>query len=320
MLRNDDYNKIFNFLNDKRNILIAGHRNPDGDSVSAMIATKIYLNECDISNTMIIFDEIPDEYRKLPYSDQFCSGDKISGTFDGLVLFECDSFERSGLAKYSSLPSLNIDHHVSGKNFATVNIIDPDASSVCEMLFFAFQSISLEICKNIARALFTGIASDTGFFRFSNTSSDTFYALSCLMKFPIEINSIYRDIYENYTLERLRLIGHLLYTSKYYEDIKALSAVLNKDYIDTYSIKKYDLEGVVNYMLISRELEIAILIKEFVKDECFVSLRSKKSVDVGKIANNLNGGGHRQAAGFYMKKPPEIVEKIVIKALRKIKK
>lgn len=319
MLRNEDYNKIFSFLENKKRVIIAGHRNPDGDSVSAIIAMRIYLDSRNIDSIMVTFDEIPNEYINLPYTDEFTRENNIQGNFDAIILFECDSFERSGLTCYSKLPSINIDHHISGKNYANVNIIDAEASSVCEMLFYALQSIQYEFCNDIAKALFTGIASDTGFFRFSNAVSDTFYAISVLMRFDIEINAIFKDIYESYSLERLRLIGHILYTSKFYEDSKSLIAIISKEYIDTYGIKKTDLESIINYMLISKDLEIAVLIKEFVKDECFVSLRSKKRIDVQSIAKLYNGGGHKQAAGFYIKKPPEIVEKILSKVFKKLK-
>lgn len=321
MLKENEYIKIFNFVNNKRNVLIAGHRNPDGDSISAIIALKIYLDNNSIKNTIVSFDDIPREYRSLPHSDAFIRGNDIrnDNDFDSIVLFECDSFERSGLAQYKSLPSLNMDHHISGKEFASVNIIDPEASSVCEMLFFAFHIIDYKLCDDTAKALFTGIASDTGFFRFSNTSSDTFFAAMKLMKCNIKINRCYTEIYENYSLERLRLIGHILYTSKYFEEIKTLIAVLNKEYIDTYNIQKSDLEGIINFMLISKDLDIAVLIKEFVMDECFVSLRSKENVDVRIIAQLFNGGGHKQAAGYFLKKTPEAVERLLIKAIKRKK-
>ncbi len=319
MLSRNEYLKFSSFLDNKRSVLIAGHRNPDGDSVSAIIALRIYLDRKNIESVMVTFDDIPKEYASLPYSTEFTRGENVRGEFDALVLFECDSFERSGLNGYSSIPSMNIDHHISGKEFAEVNIIDPSASSVCEMIFYCLLYSGFDLNEEIARALFTGIASDTGFFRFSNTTSDTFYAVMSLMKFGIEINRIYKEIYENYSLSRLRLIGHILYTGKFYEDIGTLCAVLNKEYIDTYNIKKTDLEGIINYMLLSSDLDIAVLIKEFVKDECFVSLRSKSIADVGEIAGSFNGGGHRQAAGFFMKKPPEVTERILIKAIKKRK-
>ncbi len=319
MLKKDKYDEIFSFLEDKKNILIAGHRNPDGDSVSAIIATRIYLLSKGIDSVMVTFDDIPREYASLPLAGDFTRGDNISGVFDAAVLFECDSFERSGLMQYSRLPSINIDHHVSGKEFADINIIDPAASSVCEMLFYAFYYRGFSFSDELARVLFTGMASDTGFFRFSNTTADTFYALMTLTGYNIEINRVYSELYENYSLKRLRLIGHILYTSRYYEEVKTLCAILNREYIETYDIKKTDLEGIINYMLISSELDIAVLIKEFVKDECFVSLRSKETADVGSIAGHFNGGGHRQASGFFMKKPPELAERLLIKEIRKRK-
>ena len=234
MLETADYGKIWAFVRDKKHLLIAGHRNPDGDSIAACLAMGRFLAAHHIAHDIIILDPVPEEYSDLPGISDIQK--QPSGQArDGIILFECDSFTRAGLGKYRQLPSLNIDHHASGKAYAQVNVIDPAAASVCELLFYFFVTRDFAITSPMALLLFTGMASDSGFFRFANVTSHTFHAAGTLMEHHLPINDIYNRMYQAYSIKRLRTIGYLLHSAYYDDTARMLLAYLDYDYAVSYT-------------------------------------------------------------------------------------
>jgi phosphoesterase RecJ-like protein len=216
---------------------------------------------------------------------------------------------------------INIDHHISNINFGKFNWVEPDISSAGEMVYDLFRAFKLKIDMEEAVSLYTAIMTDTGSFRYSNTSSKTHRIIAELIDIGIKPYEMHTKIYETSSIQDTNLLGEALQTMKLTEDGKVAWLWVTKDMLKKTKASLEGTEGIINFARSIGGVEIAILFRETGTDERVkVSFRSKGKVDVNKLAGVFNGGGHPTASGCSVFGKFEDVEKKVLDTAKEMVK
>jgi len=296
--------------------LITSHINPEGDSIGSQVAMASLLRR--IGKESVILDESP-----VPNLLQFMSGtENISKemphnfNFQAIIILDSPDLARIGrVSDYIKKDAaiINIDHHISNVNFGKFNWVDPDISSAGEMVYDLFKAFKLKINMEEAVALYAAIMTDTGSFRYSNTSSKTHRITAELIDIGVKPYDMYTKVYETSSIQDTNLLGETLQTMKLTEDGKIAWLWVTKDMLKKTKASLEGTEGIINFARSIDGVEIAILFRETGTDEKVkVSFRSKGKVDVNKLAAVFGGGGHPTASGCSVFGKPEDVEKKVI--------
>ncbi|MDD5130107.1 MAG: bifunctional oligoribonuclease/PAP phosphatase NrnA [Candidatus Omnitrophica bacterium] len=296
--------KICRSIKKYNNFLIAAHTSPEGDALGAQLGFYNIIKKLGKQATIVSDDRLPYGYDFLPGAKIIRRLDKESAyiKFDCLVVLDCADLKRTGRVyelNHDNKPVLNIDHHISNQSFGDVNWVDARASSCSEMIYKLHKRLHLAMDRDTALVLYTGIMTDTGSFRYSNTSSSTFRAAAELLKFGINVAQVYRYTYENIPPAEAKLLLKFLSKIKFFADGRL--AVFQIDQ----KITKAKTSGVdladqcLTFGRTIKGVEVVALFKKNLgpKFQVRVNLRSQGAVDVNKVAAFFGGGGHRTAAG-----------------------
>lgn len=284
-------------------VAIAGHVRPDGDSVGACIGLWHYIRDNFPGIRADIWLEKPDEkFAVLDGFDHLRQPDGRPRGYDVFIAVDCAAYDRLGAAAVyfkAAAKTICVDHHVSNPGFARINEIDPQASSTCEVL--CGLMVPDKISKAAACALYMGIAHDTGVFQYSCTSPDTMRTAAMLMEKGIPAPELLDETFFKKTYLQNQILGKALLESMRILDGRCIiSAVRRKDMV-FFGVTPSDLDGIVSQLRLTEGVEVAMFLYETGNLEYKVSLRSRKLVDVSRIAAYFGGGGHVRAAGVTMK-------------------
>jgi len=306
-------------INKSDNIYICSHVQPDGDNIGSTLGLYMAISKIKERVYVIKSDDIPSDYKFLPNSHVFKEYDTNSDV-DLFISLDSSDIERLGPGKEllrKAKKVINIDHHVTNDNFGDINIVLPDASATGEIVYKFIKRLDVDIDKDIATCLYTGISTDTGRFMYSNTTYETHLIISDLLKTGIDLNSININLYQNRSIERTKLFLEVLYNMEFFLDNKVAVAIVTQQMMEKNNAKLEDTEGIVSFMRDTGPIEVACLLKEISENEVKVSLRSKRYVDVSEIALKFDGGGHVRAAGCTIYDTMDNVKNIVLDEILK---
>ena len=279
--------------------LITGHINPDGDALGSALAFKLILDSKGV-HADVSFDmkgTVPSNLNHLPIE---LIQENPKENYENVYVFDCGNSERLGDLEDLALNSkrvIVIDHHIN-PSFGDIQIIDSKAASTTQVLFREIISANIDIDKNIANCLMTGLITDTGRFQYSNTDNEVFEIASKLMSSGAELTSISDNIYGSIPMNAIKLQSEVLNRIELYkEEELVVSYVLQDDYLK-YKIESSETDFLIDSIRLVKESNIALLLKEQ-EDKSFKgSLRSRNELDVQQIASLFGGGGHKAASGF----------------------
>jgi phosphoesterase RecJ-like protein len=279
--------------------ILTSHARPDGDALGSVLALAEILDQLGRQTDVVFADPVPLIYRTLPNVERIHHTPSAADIADHsipAILLECDGIARTGLLGLEDRPLINIDHHASGRHFASVNWIDEHACAVGAMIYQIALAAKVEITPSMATCLYTSILSDTGAFTYSCTSADTFALAHDLAVRGASPSKIARDIYFSNPASKIRLLGAAL-TNLQCEGSVAWSWVTSGD-MERTGADAEDCEGVVNYLISIAGIESAVFLRELPSASQFrLSIRSKGKLDVSHVAEFFGGGGHRNASG-----------------------
>ena len=277
-------------------IAIAGHIRPDGDCVGSNMALYGYIRSVYPDKTVVVYlEEIPHSFDYLRREDAYVQKET---EYDLFVSLDCGDLERLGEAAFifkQAKSTINIDHHISNTNFAMENIVIPDASSSCEVLFTLLEEEKIDF--GVAVALYTGIIHDTGVFKHSCTSRKTMEVAGRLMEKGIPFGKIIDESFYLKSYTQLQILGRCLLESIRIMDETCIFSVVSEQMLQFYEAKPSDLDGVIDQMRTTEKIEVAILLVEKAAGQYKVSMRSNGKVNVSRICQFFGGGGHILAAG-----------------------
>ena len=299
-------------------VFITGHVNPDGDALGAAFSLKLYLDSKNIlaDVNFDITTKLPSNLNHLPYD---LISENYQDNYDTAFVFDCGNSSRLGKFEKLVLGSKNIivvDHHVD-PSFGDVQIIDSHAASTTQVLFRQFKNENIEISKDMANCLLTGLITDTGRFQYSNTTSEVFNIASELLDAGANLSEISENIYGSIEFNALTLQSKVIERIVLKEEISfAHSIVFQNDYSD-YQVEPEETDFLIDVVRLVKESNVALLLKEQ-KDGSFKgSLRSRGDVNVQKIASIFDGGGHIAASGFSSDESTEEILKKIEDEIRK---
>lgn len=307
--------EIGRFILDHDHFLISSHSRPDGDSIGTQLALAEGLEQIGKSAEIANRDPYPPNYRVLPGIERILLENPGSNSYDGLIVLECNNLERTGVEGLPDTFVVNIDHHPSNDQFGDLNWVDPSASAVAELVYELLLHLGVKITPEIATNLYVAILTDTGSFQFSNTSHRTFQIVSELVKAGASPSEIAQMILQRQSRSRIRLLGELLHSMEFNTKGTIAWISLLKSTIKEIGASSEDTEGLVNYPLSVEGVELSAFFREESQNSFRISLRSKGDWDVGSVAEEFGGGGHRNAAGLtltgsYVEVKRQVVNKL----------
>jgi len=292
---------ILEVLRRGERFLVCSHSQPDGDSVGSMLALRLLLEQMGKRADLVAAQRIPVHYRSLPGAHAIRTMLRVHGRYDAVLLLECDSLHRTKLRGLESFHLINIDHHITGQEFAHVNWIDPDAASAGEMVYRLAQAAGAALTPQMATCIYITVLTDTGGFCYGSLRESTFALARDLVAAGADPVAIAQDVYFSAPASRLLLLGAALNRLRR-EGPLAWLWVTNQDMIRSGATED-DSDGIVNYALGVGGVEAAVFLKELPEGRVRLSLRSKGQVNVAAIAQQLGGGGHENAAGCTLDGP-----------------
>ncbi len=290
-------------LKGKRSVAISGHIRPDGDCVGSCMGLYLYLKEnFSDMKTDVYLEPVADCYKIIRGTEEIKHECEVQKRYDLFICLDCGDKARLGFSAplfENAGQTLCIDHHVSNDAFADFNHIVPDASSTSELVYHLLDDAKISI--SCAEALYMGIAHDTGVFQYSCTSPETMEAAANLMRKGIKADEIIEKSYFEKSYVQNQILGKALLESMMILDKRAIVSYVSQKDLRFFEAVPSDLEGIVSQLRQTAGVEVAIFLYEMELHTYKVSLRSKGSVDVSKIAKYFGGGGHVRAAGVTMK-------------------
>lgn len=327
---------IDDYLSEARTVAIFGHVRPDGDCAGSTLGILNYIRDNYPEIKADIFlENFPECYNILRHanearknfepsnsansSEQECSSKSPIQQYDLAFLMDTPSFERVGAngepCIKAAKKTINIDHHISNPlNLCTVNIVEPEASSASEVLFF--QLDAQKISKETASCLYLGIVHDTGAFKFSCTGKRTMTAVGDLIEKGVDFTRIINDTYYTRTYKQTLVTGFVMQNSKIGLDGKVIYSYITQEDMNRFGVIPVELSNVIDTIREVGGTEVAIFIYP-VNGKNKISLRSNYVVDVNAIAHEFGGGGHVRAAGGDTMDAPEIVIEKLLSLIQK---
>ena len=340
ILTSDQVAQLSHLISDAQNIIITCHKSPDGDAIGSSLGWADYLHSLGKEPTIIVPDQYPDFLQWLPNTEKIVRYDKHPEKCDLLFkiadLVFCldynatsrvDEMEQAIVS--ARAPKVLIDHHLDPSVPAALTISFPELSSTCELVFRivwqlgGFQSLN----KQFAIPIYCGMMTDTGGFLYNSTRSEIYFIIGELLTKHIDKDKIYRNVYHNYSENRIRLMGFVLYEKLVYmADYHAAYYTLTREELQRFHFIKGDAEGLVNIPQQIKGLKLSISLREDTEkgNIIWVSLRSVDDFPCNQMAEEFfNGGGHLNASGgrlnCSMEEAIEIVRKAIIAYENKLK-
>ena len=301
--------QIIQHIKDGQHLLIASHAEPDGDAIGSLIALGVALRKFGKKATLYNPSPIPAVYRFLPGVGQIVQHISKANTYDIAIMLDCGDLVRVGqaAATISKIPTIiNIDHHVSNTGFGHIQLVDTGACATAEIVYRLIKALEIPFDMAMAISLYTGILTDTGSFRFSNTNKAAFSISKEMTAVGVDPHRVAQHVFGSYSLGRIKLLNMALNSIEISENGKLSMMTITRSMLNTTGTNAEDIDGMINYARRIQDVKVAALIHEIKNgsgkftnmNRYHVSLRSDSSVDVAKIASKFGGGGHASAAGF----------------------
>lgn len=293
--------KISSELQGAKSIAVGGHVRPDGDCVCSVMALYRYLKkELPQTEIDVYLEEPPAQFQVLDGIEEIKSEFNTDQIYDVFIAVDCNDERLGGVLPIfrRARKRINIDHHISNTGSGDINIVEPERSSTAELLYDLMEPELVD--AEIAKAIYIGIAHDTGVFRYSNTSPHTLQIAAELLKFGFDFSSLIEETFFEKTYVQTQIMGRAILESVRFMDDRCIVSMVSRRMMEFYQVGPKDLDGIVNQLQGVRGVDCAIFMYETGTLEYKVSMRSNGLVDVSKVAVKFGGGGHVRAAGCTM--------------------
>ena len=289
--------QVVELIENKHSFAITTHVRPDGDGIGSSLGLCWLLRSLGKDAEVIVSDGIPQTYDSLPGADEIVQIAEVNGKYDAVFVIECSNIERPNLKNLETQFTVNIDHHATCEHFGTINWIDPTASACGEMIYNLCKAIGGRISREIAECLYMALVTDTGSFHFPNTTERTLKVASELVKAGVKPAKISEAVYNSYSWSRIELMRRVLSTVKRNAAGQVAWMRQTLEMREESGMADGDNNGFVNIPLAAKEIVASVYMREVRPEFYRVSLRSKGTINVARVAEKFGGGGHKNAAG-----------------------
>lgn len=316
---------VIEVLKRGRHFAVIAHVSPDGDVIGSCLALANFLWDQGKTVDLYCHDAPPENLAFLQGIQNFIkpgenSETKEDFTYDAVVCLDCSDEGRLGDAAYllkQTSCTINIDHHATNTMYAAINIVEPGASSTAELVFELIREMNEDyFSMPVYEAIYTGIATDTGGFGFSNTTPAAHRIAAQLIEYGLDVDKLTRLLFRNTTLPRVRLLAKALASLEMHCNDRVAFLTVSKAMLEEVGLEENHTDGIVNYGIDIVGVECAALFKEAEQGKTKVSLRTKGTIDASALAAKFGGGGHMRAAGCLISAGIEKAKEQVLEALK----
>ena len=316
------FRQLDNIIKSSKNILLVTHINPDGDTLGSMCAMySLILDNHKKKCSMVTVSNVPVVYEFLPNikNAKHISEMDLSREYDLVINLDIAAIDRCTDAQTlfnKAKETVNIDHHETNIGYAKLNIIDPNASATGEIIYDIASELGWTISKDAADSIYTAIMTDTGCFKFSNTTPKAMEYCGKLIQQGVNSSDLYRKCYESQSKDMVLFQSYCVNKAVFSDDDKIAYTIVYKKDLEKFNYNGDDFtEGLTEKLRAIKTTEIAFVVKELNATTSKISMRSKTK-DVAKICSAFNGGGHKLAAGAVVKENAKRTAELVLEKIR----
>jgi bifunctional oligoribonuclease and PAP phosphatase NrnA len=292
--------KIAEKLHQVQRVAIASHIRPDADSIGSGLALSLMLRQLGKDVCYCNTDPAPRPLSRLPGYGQIEYRQIHPEPFDAVVLIEGGTEERTGQKHLPDYFTINIDHHGTSTNDADLNWVVPEAAAVGELIYELGLELGIAFDRDIAFNLYAAIASDTGSFKYSNTSYRALHIAAELVRHggfaPVDVSNL---LFNSNPLEKIRMMTRVLSTLEMALDARVAMIEFHRSFLPALNLHEIETEDIISIARSINDVQVLLFFKEIEDGLYRVSIRSRDDFSAQKVAQEFNGGGHHHAAGFF---------------------
>lgn len=313
--------KIANAISKSGNIALLPHVAADGDALGSSFALALAISRMGKKVRVLLEEDVPYIYGFLPGTELTGVYQQGPTQYDTVIAIDCGDLGRLGKRADvfdGARITANIDHHATNTGFAVHCFIDTGAAATGEIIYKLLALMDIKIDKDIATCLYVAVATDTGGFRYSNTTPFTHEIAAELLKAGVDVAAVSQKVFDTASYEKVKLISVAINTLELFENGKIAVMVISNELIKSTGAKEEDCDGIINTARNIRGVEVAAMLRQWDNGEIKVNLRSNLTLDVSAIASLYKGGGHKKAAGYTTTGTLENAKKRLLEDIREV--
>jgi bifunctional oligoribonuclease and PAP phosphatase NrnA len=304
-------------IRSRQRFVLSSHSRPDGDSIGSQLAMAYALRDLGKHVELVNLDPASPQLMGFPGVTDIQIASAVDGNFDASIVMECSDLARTGVTGLDRAFVINIDHHPGNAAYGQINWFDATAAACAEMVFDLIRALDVGLSVEIATHIYLAILTDTGSFHFSNITPKTFDICRQLLEAGVDPVRVSRQVFDSNSMGRLKLmaavLGGMTFDASNRIGVLFLDHAMARAAGGTYD----DTEGLINQPLTVKEVQAVVFFKQSEGDSYRVSLRSKGEVDIGAVAKEFGGGGHKNAAGCSVTGPIETLKSTFIEKVQR---
>ncbi len=312
MTTSPEIDRIVDAIRSRRRFVLSSHARPDGDSIGSQLAMAYALKALGKEATAVNADLAPPPLLQFPGVADIRIAPDVPGDFDAAIIMECGDLSRTGVKGLERFFVINIDHHPGNSAYGQINWFDASAAACGEMVFDLVRALGVPFTTEIATHIYLAILTDTGSFHYSSISPRTFDISKQCLEAGVDPVRVARHVYDSNNMGRLKLFGSVLSAMQIDQTGRIAIVYLDHEMARAAGGTYEDTEGLINLPLTVKEIQAVVFFKQSEGDEYRVSMRSKGEIDIGAIAKQFGGGGHKNAAGCTVTGPIDALQKTFV--------
>jgi phosphoesterase RecJ-like protein len=319
-MANPDLSGIVEAIRRRRRFVLSSHSRPDGDSIGSQLAAAFALRRLGKEVVVINADAAPPPLMQFPGVPEIRIADRVdepAGDDAAAIIMECGDLARTGVTGLDRFFLINIDHHPGNTAYGDLNWFDATASACGEMVFDLVQALAVPLTPEIATHIYLAILTDTGSFHYSNITPRTFEICGRALDAGVDPVLVARNVYDSNNMGRLKLFGAVLRDMQIDPSARIAIVYLDHEMARQAGGTYEDTEGIINLPLTVKEIQAVVFFKQGEGEQYRVSMRSKGDIDIGAIAKEFGGGGHKNAAGCTVSGPIDLLQKTFIEKIER---
>ena len=309
MTTNPEVQQIVEAIRARQRFVLSSHARPDGDSIGSQLAMAYALKAMGKDVVVVNADPAPAPLMAFPAVPDIRIAPSVEGDFDAAIIMECSNLARTGVSGLERCFVINIDHHPGNSNYGQINWFDASAAACGEMVFTLVRALGVPLSAEIATHVYLAILTDTGSFHYSSISPRTFDICRETLEAGVDPVMVARNVYDSNNMGRLKLFGAVLSAMQIDQTGHIAIVYLDHEMARAAGGTYEDTEGLINLPLTVKEIQAVVFFKQDEGDQYRVSMRSKGAIDIGAVAKEFGGGGHKNAAGCTVTGPVDALQK-----------
>jgi len=317
MTNSPDARQIAAAIKARQRFIISSHARPDGDSIGSSLAMAYALRAIGKHADVVHADPAPGPLMQFPGVPeiQVTNAVPADAHYDAAIVMECGDLARTGVTGLDRFFVINIDHHPGNTGYGNLKWFDSTAAALGEMIFELVELMGAPLTREVATHVYLAILTDTGSFHYANITPRTFAISQACLEAGVDPVTVARNVYDSNNMGRLKLFGSVLSSMQIDPSGRIAIVYLDHEMARAAGGTYEDTEGLINLPLTVKEILAVVFFKQVEGEEYRVSMRSKSDIDIGLIAKEFGGGGHKNAAGCTVTGPIDGLQRMFIEKI-----